>query len=109
MPPRGDEEVLPVRCAQDGVEALVALTCGERQPRPVREDAVHGETVAVEVVARRVEDDEVQPCARAHLHLVDLRVRAPVEGIVERVEVCALRDRGAAFVDRPVRRDMVML
>src|SRR3954466_4467338 len=47
--------------------------------------------------------------ARALGHLVDVSPRAPGEGIVERVEVGTLRDRRAAFVDRPVFGDVVAL
>src|SRR5205085_12518800 len=65
--------------------------------------------VAVEVVARRIEDDEVQARARAGLHLVDVTARAPVEWIVERIEVRTLWDRRPALVDRPVRRHVVVL
>ena len=72
-------------------------------------DAVHREPVAVEVVARRVEDDEVEARGGPVAHPVALRVHAPEERVVERVEVGALRDRGPLPVERPVRAPDVLL
>src|SRR5438105_11443590 len=63
----------------------------------------------MEVVARGVEHDEMQARAGTRLQLIDLAARAPVEGIVECVEVGTLRDGRAALVNRPVRSDEVVL
>ena len=71
--------------------------------------AVHREPVAVEVVARRVEDDEVETSGRPVPHPVALRVRAPEERVVERVEVGPLRNGGSLPVERPVRAPDVLL
>ena len=105
MPARRDEEVLAVRRAEDRVEALAAVARLERELRPVREHAVHREAAAVEVVARRVEDDEVDAGGGAVGHAVALGVGAPGERVVERVEVGAVRDRRARAVDRAARAD----
>src|SRR5215207_2382010 len=58
VPPRRDAEVLAVCRPEHGVEPLAA---GARRERdlPPGQHAVHREPVAVEVVARGVEDDEV--------------------------------------------------
>ena len=63
----------------------------------------------MEVVARRVEDDEVQAGRRPVGHPVEIGVRAPEERVVERVEVGALRDRGPLAVERAVRAAHVVL
>src|SRR5689334_10154105 len=59
MAARGNDEVLAVGRAEDRVEALAAVARMEGKLRAVREHAVHRQAAAVEVVARRVEDDEV--------------------------------------------------
>src|SRR5204863_7661727 len=102
---RRDEEVLSGGRVQHGVQALRAGAGGERQPRPVRKNAVHREPVAVEVVAGRVEDDEVHA---GRGRLIDA-VPAPEERVVERVEVHPLGDRGALAVDLAVVADRVAL
>src|SRR4026207_1023405 len=93
--PRRDEEVLSVRGLQDRVEAPPAGARAGRDARPVREDPVHREARAVEVVARRREDDEVEAGGGLVALAVDIGPSAPEKGVVERVEVRALRDRGA--------------
>jgi len=97
--PRRDDEVLAVGRAQDRVEPLVAVARGQSQ-LAVREHTVHREPVAVEVVARRVEDEEVDAGDRTWLELV-----GPVgelERVVERVEVGADRNRSSLRVVRAV-------
>ena len=58
----------------------------------------------MEIVARRVEDDEVHSRGR---RVVDA-FQPPEERVVERVEVGALRDRGALRVDGAVGADDVV-
>src|SRR5918999_6179963 len=84
---RRDEEVLPVRRLQDGVETLPPRAWIQRDARAVRIDSVHRQTRAVEIVARRREDDEVQAGCRLVALPVDLRPGAPEKGIVQGVEV----------------------
>src|SRR6266545_4637777 len=103
------EEVLPVGRSQHCIESLIAVASFERKTRPVGEVAVHREPIAMEVVARRVEDDEVEAGRWTILHRVAVRARAPGERVVDRVEVRTLRHGGAALVDRSVLRDMVAL
>src|SRR5262245_55378419 len=103
MAPGRDKEVLPVRRPQHRVEALVAVAWLERQ-RPVRKHAVHREAVAVEVVARRVEDDEVDAGSGTGHELGGL-IRE-LEGVVERVEVRADRNGGSLRVARAVWPDL---
>src|SRR5205807_9500851 len=79
------------------------------QLRPVRQDAVHRKPVALEVVARRVEDEEVHTGDRLGALLVARGRRGPGERIVERVEVGALRNRGSPRVERAVGTGEVLL
>src|SRR6185437_9442829 len=64
---------------------------------------------AVEVVARRVEDEEVDAGRWASAPPVARRLRAPGERVVEGVEVRAERNRGAGFVDGAVGADVPLL
>ena len=93
MAARRDEEVLPVRRSQNRVEPLAACAGMERNARAVGVAAVHGEPRAVEVVARRREDDEMEPRRRLVALVVAPGVSAPEEWVVERVEVGALWNR----------------
>ena len=71
---------------------------------PSGQHAVHREAVAVEVVARRVEDDEVDARRRRRSPMPSRSgSRAPGERVVERVEVGPVRDR-RALAGRPCRR-----
>src|SRR5262249_21181031 len=99
MPPRRDEEVLAVGRAQHRVEALVPVARLEWQ-LPVGKHAVHREAVAVEVVARRVEDHEVDTGGRAARELGGLI--GELERVVEGVEVRADRDGRSLRVARSV-------
>src|SRR6476619_781293 len=98
-----------MRCLQDRVEALPGRARNELQLLAAGHVSIHREPVAVEVVARRVEDDEVEARGRAVAYTVALRVRAPEERVVERVEVGTLRNRRAFRVERPVRAPDVVL
>src|SRR5204863_4335728 len=108
VPPRRDEEVLAVGRPEDLVEATAVLSA-RREPLSAREDTVHGEAIAVEVVARWVEADEVDARDRLLGDTVALRSGAPLERVVQRVEVAALRDRRPLRIDRAVRADDVVL
>ena len=101
----GHEEVLPMGRRDDRVEALGACARRHRQLRAVRQHPVHRQPVALEVVAGRVEHDEVHAGDRGRRSMVALRIGRPRERVVERVEVGALRDRGTLRVDRPVVGD----
>src|SRR4029079_14182107 len=100
--PRGDEEVLPVRRLQDRVEALPARARMERDARAVREDPVHREPRAVEVVARRREDDEMEARRRLVALVLHVRPCAPEERVVERVEIRPLRHGCALRIEDSV-------
>src|SRR5439155_20916210 len=107
VPTRGNEEVLPVGCAQHGVEALVATAGPERQAGAARQHAVHRETIAAEVVACRIEDDEVETGSRRILHPVPLRACAPRKRVVEGVEIGSLGHRRPPLVHGSVVGDDV--
>src|SRR5439155_26665876 len=104
---RRDDEVLPVGCAQNGVEALFAIAGPERQAGPIRQHAVHREAIAAEVVACRIEDDEVETGSRRILHPVPRRACAPRKRVVEGVEIGALGHRGPPPVHGSVVGDDV--
>src|SRR5436309_961666 len=105
----GYEEVLAVRCHEDRVEAAPGAPRLELEPRAVRQHAVHSEPGTPEVVARRIEDDEVEARGRLVHPIVSGRVGAPEERVVERVEVRALRNRGALRIDHAVGARHVVL
>ena len=71
---------------------------------PSGQHPVHRQPGAVEVVARRVEDHEVQARRGAGLRAVAGRVGGPGERVVHRVEVGPLRNGGALAVERRRRR-----
>ena len=74
----------------------------ERDARAVREDPVHREPRAVEVVARRREDDEMEARRRLVALAVHVGPCAPEERVVERVEVRPLRHRRALRIEDSV-------
>ncbi len=91
-----------MRRLQDRVEPLPARARMERDARAVREDPVHREPRAVEVVARRREDDEVQARRRLVALAIHVGARAPEERVVERVEVGPLRHRRSLRIEDSV-------
>src|SRR5262245_13317972 len=106
MRPRRNEKVLAVRRREHGVEAL-ATTAGLEGQSTSGEDPVHRESHAPEVVARRVEHDEVEAGGGLLRVRVATGLRGPEERVVERVEVGALRDGCPARIARAVRADYV--
>ena len=81
VPSGWDEEVLTVRRVQDLVETLRERACLEMERSAVRQDAVHGQAGAAEIIARRVEDDEVEPGRGLVPEAVAARLRRPSHGL----------------------------
>ena len=107
---RRDEEVLAVRRLEHGVEALPAVararTAAASRP---------GSTPSIASRLRwksslvGLKTTKCTPAAGSRELLVAQRVRAPEERVVERVEVRAVRDRGALRVHGAVGADEVAL
>lgn len=102
MRARGDEEVLSMCRSKHGVESLSDRTCLEFESSSVRENAVHREPDASEVIGRRVENDEVHSRRRSVVESIAHGIGAPSERVVERIEVRPLRDCGALSIDGSV-------
>src|SRR5260370_16704400 len=102
MVPWWNQVVLPVGREQDRVNACVMRTRWDIEHRPIGIVTVHREPHAIEVLNRRLEDKEMQPCSRLFAVMVTAWVRGVVERIVQRREIAAYGDGRPCRVDRPV-------
>ena len=92
---------------EDRVEAPAAASRLEDEARPAGQDSVHREPRAPEVVARRIEDEEVEAGGGSSKNASRARIGRPEERVVEGVEVRALGNRGPLRISRSVGADDV--
>ena len=102
MQPRRDEKVLAVARPENRVHTRLRRPWGDIEDRAIRVVAIHRTPRVMERIARRHEYQKVETSRGPFGPMVVIRVGGPVEGIVDRVEVRALGDRGPRRVEVPI-------